>query len=156
MARQLTVEESSIYNMMRPKLKLEELTSIREIAVFVNPMRYTVDRPVVYKVEGTDSIVVFGTIRNAIDIEQLKRIYEAKIEENKSGVEKPGEEAREEDESGMEKPGEEAREAEDKDGVREEDVSLIQSQISATREEIVQALLDSGNDVVTAMVKLSK
>jgi nascent polypeptide-associated complex subunit alpha len=161
MARQLTVDERSIYDLMKPTLKLEEITDIKEIGVFVKTVRYTVDKPVAYRIDGTDSILVFGGLKNSINIEQLRKMYQTKMGEMKEKEDdEVASEREEKEDANVGEPDEkEAEAAHGNDGsssVKEEDIKLIQSQISAKREDIIQALTDSGNDVVTAMMKLSK
>lgn len=86
MSRALKPEETSIYKTFSTKLRLEEMTDLKGMSMQMGTTRYSVQDPVAYKIKGTDSTLVFGNLRNSIDIEQLRRIYEATFKDEKEEV----------------------------------------------------------------------
>lgn len=163
MTRTLTPEEASVHKTFSTKLTLEDVDNMQGIGMLMGKIRYSVENPVAYRIKGTDSTLVFGELKNPIDIDQLRRMYEEKFKSREDGEEATGLYSKIEDrspEEPEEKNGVADRETED-DEVRderllEEDISVISSQVGASRKEIIRALAESNYDVVDAMMKLTK
>ncbi|KAI5151594.1 nascent polypeptide-associated complex subunit alpha [Enteropsectra breve] len=127
--------------------------------------------PVVYTIPGTDSILVFGDLRKSLSMEQMKEWLAKQIELNKS---KDASEAikeidgDEDDEHGCgagcghdhshpeAHAEQEVLEIKNEGEFAEEDINLIVAQTSVSREEAIEALRKSDNDVVCALVELTK
>lgn len=143
--RALATEEAAVHRAFGARLQLEEIQDVHGIGMLMKRMRYSVDAPVAYRIKGTDSVLVFGELKNPMDIELLKRMYEASMQEKSSECEPAGMYRR------IDAPVPAA------DGrLLEEDVALITSQTSLPRDEIVRALVETDYDVVDAMMKLTK
>lgn len=160
MARTLNIQEQNVMkNFTSASLTLEEIKDLKEISLFQKSIKFSVGSAVAYRIKETNAILVFGEPKNAIDIEQLKKLYEEKIkamnsveddEPQRQGMFRPVEEEKKEE------VVEEIKEEEvTKKELNEEDVALISSQVDASREEIIKALEDSNYDVVNALIKLN-
>lgn len=128
------VEE--IPNIMRATFKRDEKTYL------------FVDRPTVYKSKNNNIYIVFGTIRvdngesNAF-LQQASEKFQAPEEtEEQPAEEKPAEEA--------------AEEVVDETGVNPDDISFVIEQTKCSRAEAVKALRENNNDMINAVMSLSK
>lgn len=154
MSRALTTEEAHAHRVFNTKVKLQEVNDVRQVNVLMREVRYSVRDPIVYRISGTDSVLIFGEPTNPIHIKELRRMYE-----DKAVREDDGKEVR-----GLYKKLDETPDKQEDAGVNnkkdgrlsEEDISLISSQVDASRGEIIKALVDSDYDVVNAMMKLTK
>lgn len=107
-----------------------------------------VDRPTVYKSKNNNIYIVFGTIRvdngesNAF-LQQASEKFQAPEEtEEQPAEEKPAEEV--------------AEEAVDETGVNPDDISFVIEQTKCSRAEAVKALRENNNDMINAVMSLSK
>ncbi|KAF9762786.1 Nascent polypeptide-associated complex subunit alpha [Nosema granulosis] len=142
MNRELTEDEKNIYNLFKDQLNLKQNKEYSQITLNVKKQKFFVSNPVVYDIEGTDSILILGEPRQAVNIEMLKRFYE---EELKKKIEQANvKECKNENIN------------EDNNTMKEECIQLIQSQIDKPREEIEKILEECDYDVVKTMSKLSK
>lgn len=158
MARTLVGEEASIHKVLSTKVGLEETATVKSVGMVLGHMRYSVKNPVVYKVKGTDSILVLGDLESPIDLRMFEKMYR----DNLAGGDAPEtgglyDEVRDNtSEDGSQQPEASAPAETGCSGVSEDDIRLISSQVDASREDIIKALVDSDHDVVNAMMKLTK
>ncbi|KAM0671443.1 hypothetical protein OCOL_001559 [Ordospora colligata] len=158
MSRSLTANESFVHKTLSSKIKLEEITDVRNISMFMDNVAFTVQSPLAYAIKGTDSVLVFGNLTNPINIDQLMKKYTedstntpsddivgmySRIDNHPENKEAKHE--NEDDIFGA-----------DSTRLSEDDIKLIGSQVSVPRHEIIKALVDSDYDVVDTMMKLTK
>lgn len=112
---------------------------------------YTIEEPVVYQIPNTDSYLVFGNIKKAMSLEQMKRWLQqhAKPSESKA------------DEKDNENIGvlcgDDCNEKHNHEtDINQEDVDLLVTEANISKKEAIEALKRNGNDVVTALVELTK
>ncbi|CAD25134.1 similarity to GAL4 DNA-BINDING ENHANCER PROTEIN [Encephalitozoon cuniculi GB-M1] len=157
MARALTTDESHIHKTLGAKVGLEEVEAVERIAIVVKDTRYSVESPVAYRIKGTDSILIFGDLGSPVNLHQLKRMYEDSIRSSKD-QEGPGlyDEIHSDPQEDGVKEAEEITVDPSDERLSEEDIKLISSQVKASRNDIIKALVESEYDVVDAMMKLTK
>ena len=114
---------------------------------------FYVDQPTVYKSDTQDIYVVFGTVRvdNGETSNFLQQAAAQKFQApgNVGGV--PGRSAA----PAAEAPAEEA-EAVDETGLNPDDITFVIEQTKCTRAAAVKALRDNDNDMINAVMSLSK
>ncbi|ADM11098.1 Gal4 DNA-binding enhancer-like protein [Encephalitozoon intestinalis ATCC 50506] len=157
MSRTLAPDELHIHKTIASKVDLEEMESVESVSVIAMNMRHSIVSPAVYKIKGTDSLLIFGSIGNSIDLRELQKMYENSVkssetEEHAGLYSSIGDNLQKEDEQ---KPEEVPVEV-DNERLSEEDIKLISQQVKASRSEIIRALAESDYDVVNAMIKLTK
>lgn len=152
----LNAKEQKIFDVFS-KLGLERITSTHA-SMGTDTDMFTISDPLIYKVKGTDTHLVFGEVRKSMSLNQMK----AWIENQMKMTEK-----NEEPENGTEQPEITEIDGEDSDNSKpapapvaqvhnEDDISILMSQGDTTREKAIDALEKCGNDVISALVELSK
>ncbi|AFM97852.1 nascent polypeptide-associated complex domain-containing protein [Encephalitozoon hellem ATCC 50504] len=159
MSRPLKADESHVHKIIGSKVGLEEVEGIEDASIITKNIKYSIERPMVYKIKGTESLLILGSQGRPMDLDKLRKMYEDSIR----GAKDQGNEI-----TGLYSEITSDQEGEDKnelpqashettdERISEEDIKLISSQIKASREEIISALVESNYDVVDAMMKLTK
>lgn len=113
---------------------------------------FFVDQPTVYKSNTQDIYVVFGTVRvdNGETSNLLQQAAAQKFQapEETEAAETPAE-------APVEAPAEET-EAVDETGLNPDDISFVIEQTKCTRAQAVKALRDNDNDMINAVMSISK
>ena len=113
---------------------------------------FYVDQPTVYKSDSQDIYVVFGTVRvdNGETSNFLQQAAAQKFQAPEEAEAAPAAEA-----PATEAPAEEA-EAVDETGLNPDDITFVIEQTRCTRAQAVKALRDNDNDMINAVMSLSK
>lgn len=112
---------------------------------------FNIQNPSIYRVRGTNSVLIFGDIKKSMSLEEVKRWLARHQDELRKEEHGHPREEHEENASAAPKRG-----GEQDAKINEEDVDLIMQQVKASREEVVNALIEADYDVVNALVNLSK
>lgn len=151
-ARLLSPKEQKILDSFS-KLK-PELVEVSQVSLGANTDLYTLAEPVIYKLPNTTSYLVFGEIKRSMSLDQMKRWLEEQMKEKEAQKDKNVIDGEAEHEEVHDHPC--AHHEEDGAGLSEDDINLIMSQVNISREEAIDALRKANNDVVNALVELSK
>ncbi|KAG0438691.1 Nascent polypeptide-associated complex subunit alpha [Dictyocoela muelleri] len=164
--RELIDSEKEIYTQLTKFADLTEQKEIKKFAIFKNLKKYIAKEPLVYKVKGTETYIVFGQLLLDFDIETLKKQFESiKLNKNevKEDVEDGNNEVKEAKEDGINEVKEDVEDKSinnpseiDMTKINEDDVKVIMSQKCCTRDEALKILAESQYDLVNALLKINK
>ncbi|KAF7683794.1 Nascent polypeptide-associated complex subunit alpha [Astathelohania contejeani] len=141
MNRELTAKENKIVNAINSRVKLTPLSDMVEYAIIKDSKRFVVRDPVVYKIDGTDQHLVLGKLELSFDMSKLREILK-KQNINPDMLK----DLQKEDEKKDNPPKE----------VLSDDVTVLMEECGLTKEEAEAKLKECGNDVIEAMLKLTK
>lgn len=154
-ARVLQQKEEKIFQMfskVRP-----EVVETTQVSLGTSSEMYTVANPLIYRIPNTNYHLIFGDIRKSMSISQMKKWLEEHMKANPpSKNEENVIDGEDNEEAALCAHGCTHDEAAKDEPVNEDDVKLIVDQCKVTREEAIQALKSTGNDVVSALVELGK
>ena len=124
-------------------------------------MMFNIAEPIIYKIENTDTILIFGDIRKSMSMDEIKAWLQSRMSEDASnpldgeGDDVAGEEIEEVDAEAPLKSTEQAHPDDEK--LKEADINLITSQMpNVSREEAIETLRKCNYDMVNALVELAK
>lgn len=142
-----------------------ERLDVKQVSFTGQNMAFNVKDPVVYKIAGTTSVLIFGEPRKSMSLDDIKTWLEQQTKAGKSGdvsllnnegaAEIDGDGADGDYVRHAEGDGAEA-DAEEDSRIQEEDVQLIMNQVKLPREEVIRVLKKTNYDVVNALVELAK
>lgn len=156
MSRPLTVDEAHVHKVIGSRVGLEEVEGIEDVSIIAGNIKCSVENSVVYKIKGTESLLIFGKQGSPIDLDKLRKMYEDSITNTgRKDHEAAGLYNEVTDDQEKKEPPQASPESTD-EKLSEEDIKLIGSQVKASRDDIINALVESNYDVVDAMMKLTK
>ncbi|AFN82571.1 Gal4 DNA-binding enhancer-like protein [Encephalitozoon romaleae SJ-2008] len=142
MSRPLTADEAHVHKIIGSKVGLEEIEGIEGVSVITGNIRCSVENSVVYKIKGTESLLIFGKQENPIDFGKLKKIYEDNVRyTEREGHEASGLYSEVTDDQEKKEPSQASSESTDRK-LSEEDTKLTSSQVKASRDDIIKHLLN--------------
>ena len=113
---------------------------------------FFVDQPTVYKSNTQDVYVVFGTVR--VDNGETSNLLQQAAAQKFQAPEEA--EAAPAAETPAEAPAAEETETVDETGLNPDDISFVIEQTKCTRAQAVKALRDNDNDMINAVMSISK
>lgn len=148
MNRELNESEKSIYNLFKDQLTLKQNKECSQISLSVKKQKFFVSNPLVYEIEGTDSVLILGEPRQTINIDMLRKLYEEQL---KRKVQEDDNKVKEENNTVVE---EETVKSELSPEMKEEYIKMVQSQFDLPKEEVEKILKENDYDIVKTLMQM--
>lgn len=160
MPREHSPRESQLLEKFSSKVTLNPVNATF-LSIIKDNSNFLMHEPIIYKIENTDSYLVFGDFVSGYDMnkmqEQMKQFEDLRVDEElkPTPCDAGHENCSHEDESVPETEEDDVLEGGD-DKVKEEDVLMLIDQFDISKEEATKALVENKNDPVEAVMYLRR